>query len=99
MIGSENIGVLGQLPQEKLLSNPKNNPNPNLNHNWGTIFLGDNCLVFPNPKTNPNLDQNPNPKQGAIFLGGGGGAIVWIPVNDISLIFKCIKKSSERSAV
>ena len=73
MIGSKNIGVLGQLPKEKLLSNPKNNPNPNLNHNWGTIFLGDNCPVSPNPKTNPNLDQNPNPKRGAIFLGGGGG--------------------------
>ena len=39
----------------------------------------------PNPKTNPNLDPNPN--RGEIFLGGNypdidmvSGAIVWTPI-------------------
>ena len=34
-------------------------------------------LPPPNPKTNPNLDQNPNPNWGAVLLGG---AIVRIPL-------------------
>ena len=54
--------VLGQLPPRKNTIVP--------NRNQGSIFLLGNCLVAPNPKTNPNLDRNPNPKRGAIFLGG-----------------------------
>ena len=56
-------------PRGKLPSthNPKTKPNPNPNQ--GAIFLGDNCLVVPSPKTNSDLDRNPNPNRGAIFLG------------------------------
>ena len=67
--------VLGQLPQRKIAPppphrNPKTNPKPNPNLNRGTIFLVRKFLVAPNPKNNPDLDQNPNPKRGAIFCWG-----------------------------
>ena len=42
-------------------------PNSKTNPNRGIIFLGGNCVVAPNPKTNPTIDPNPNSKQ-----GGGG---------------------------
>ena len=67
--------VLEQLPRGKLPHNSKTNPKPNSNPSREAIFFGGNCLVAPNPKTNPDLETNPNPNRGggAIFLGGGGG--------------------------
>ena len=41
--------VLGQLPPRKIAPNPKTNPKPNANANWGTIFLEGNCLVASQP--------------------------------------------------
>ena len=57
-------------PRGKLPSthNPKTKPNPNPNQ--GAIFLGDNCLVAPSPKTNSDLDRNPNPNRGQFSSGG-----------------------------
>ena len=67
--------VLRQLPLRKIapLANPKTNPNPTLNPNWGTIFLGETAWLSPNTKTNPNIDPNPNLNRGAILLAGWGG--------------------------
>ena len=50
--------------------NPKTNPYPNPNPNQGSIFLGRNCLVAPNSKTNPNLDPNLNLNRGQFSAGG-----------------------------
>ena len=41
--------VLEQFPPRKVAPNPKTNPNPYPNPNRGAIFLGDNCLVAPQP--------------------------------------------------
>ena len=65
--GSRAIAPEENLPTPNIKTNPKPNPNPN---RGGSIYLGANCLVAPNPKSNPPLDPNPNPNRGAIFLGG-----------------------------
>ena len=66
--------VLGHLPPRKIalpsIPNPKTNPKPNSNPNWGQFFSGTIVWLPPNPKTNPDLDPNPNPNQVGIFLGG-----------------------------
>ena len=56
--------VLEQLPRGKLPHNSKTNPKPNSNPSREAIFFGGNCLVAPNPKTNPDLERNPNPNRG-----------------------------------
>ena len=56
-------------PRGKLPSTHNLKTKPNPNPNQGAIFLEDNCLVAPSPKTNSDLDRNPNPNRGAIFLG------------------------------
>ena len=63
------------MPTRKIapLPNPKTNPNPTLNPNWGTIFLGETAWLSPNTKTNPNIDPNPNLNWGVIFLEGWRG--------------------------
>ena len=38
----------------------------------GQFSLGAIVCLPPNPKTNPNLEPNPNPSLGAIFIEGGG---------------------------
>ena len=63
---------LGQLPQSK---------NCPPIHPWGTIFLGGNCLVAPNPKTNSNIVPNPNPNHG----GRGGGNIPDTSLNKMNV--------------
>ena len=71
---SMSIMVLGHLPPRKIalpsIPNPKTNPKPNSNPNWGQFFLGAVVWLLPNPKTKPDLDPNPNPNQMGIFLGG-----------------------------
>ena len=69
-INGTTIKDLGQFPPKKIASNPKTKPKPNPNPNQGSTFLGGNCLVAPNPKTDPDLDPNPKPNWGAIFLHG-----------------------------
>ena len=64
------IKDLGQFPPKKIAPNPKTNPKPNSNPNQGSTFLGGNCLVAPNSKTDPDVDSNPKPNWGAIFLRG-----------------------------
>ena len=63
-------GGLGQLPPT-----PKLNLSHTLILTRGQFCLGTIIWLSPNPKTNPDLDRNPNPNQWAIFLGG----IVRIP--------------------
>ena len=64
------IKDLGQFPPKKIAPNPKTNPKPNPNPNQGSTFLGGNCLVAPNSKTDPDVDSNTKPNWGAIFLRG-----------------------------
>ena len=66
--------VLGHLLPRKIalpsIPNPKTNPKPNSNSNWGQFFSGAIVWLPPNPKTKPDLDPNPNPNLVGIFLGG-----------------------------
>ena len=49
------------VPEESCSPNPRTNPKPTQKPNRGTIFLGGNCLVVPNPKTNhPFADASQN---------------------------------------
>ena len=60
--------VLEQVPLRKIA------PTPNLTLSRiltrGQFSSGAIVWLPPNPKTNPNLDRNPNSNRGAIFLGG-----------------------------
>ena len=48
-------------PEENCPPNPRTNPKPTQKPNRGTVFLGGNCLVVPNPKTNhPFADASQN---------------------------------------
>ena len=62
--------VLGQLPQGKLPPTPKLTLSQTLTLTGGQFFSRAIVWLPPNPKTNPDLEPNPNPNQGAIFLGG-----------------------------
>ena len=62
-----NRQVLRQLYTRKIAPNPKTNPTQ------GSIFPRGNFLVAPNPKTNLNLDQNPNPNRER----GGRCSFLW----------------------
>ena len=68
--------VLGQLPPRKIVPNPKTNPQPNLTLTEEQLFLRAIVWLPPKPKTNPDLDPNPNHNRGGQF---SSGAIVRIP--------------------
>ena len=62
------ILVLGQLPPRKTAPIPKTLTQP-LTLTGGQFSSGAIVWLPPNRKINPNLDPNPNPNRGAIFLG------------------------------
>ena len=69
-------------------------PNPKLTISQPLTLAGEQlcsgALVWlsPNPKTNPNIEPNPNLiGEGAIFLGGRRARIVRIPVYTTLLYF------------
>ena len=61
-----NLMVLGQLPPI-----PKLTLTQTLTLTRGQFSSGAIVWLPLNPKTNPNLDRNPNPNREAIFLGEG----------------------------
>ena len=64
--------ILGQLPPRKIALKPSNplTLSQTLALTGGQFSLGAIAWLLPNPKTNPDLDPNPNPKRRAIFFGG-----------------------------
>ena len=62
--------VLGQLPRGKLPPTPKLTLTQSLTLTRGQFSFGAIVWLPPNPKTNPNLDRNPNPNRGTILFGG-----------------------------
>ena len=81
-INGTTIKDLGQFPLKKIAPNPKTNPKPNPNPNQGSTFLGGNCLVAPNSKTDPDVDSNTKPNWGQFF----SVVIVRIPTIMVSII-------------
>ena len=59
-------GFLDNCPQRKLPSTPKLILSQTLTLNGGHVFSGAIVWLPSNPKTNPDLDPNPNPNQGEI---------------------------------
>ena len=60
----------GNCPWGKLPPTPKLTLSQTLTLTGGQFSLEKVVRLFPNPKTNPDLDPNPNPNRWAIFLGG-----------------------------
>ena len=63
-------------PEENSFQTPKLTLSQTLTLTGGQLSSGAIVWFLHNPKTNPQLDPNPNPNQGAISSGGGG--IFWI---------------------
>ena len=57
-------------PKENCLPTPKLTLTQPLTLTGGQFSSGALVWLHPNPKINSNLDPNPNPNRGAIFLGG-----------------------------
>ena len=58
------------VPDENCPPTPKLTLSQTLTLTGGQFFSGAIVSLPPNPKTNPDLDPNPNPNRGAIFLEG-----------------------------
>ena len=57
-------------PKENCPPTPKLTLSQTLTLTGGQFSLGAIVWLPPNPKTNPDLDSNPNSNRGAIYLGG-----------------------------